>query len=76
LLFRDPLNYRPQTQVLAAEQTLDAKPEVLYPMVPDLIRLLEAEDASLRGDTADLLGQIGHPDARKPKLRCQTPNDI
>ena len=33
---------------------------------PNLINLLGAEDDALRGDTADLLGQIGHPGARKP----------
>jgi len=31
--------------------------------VPSLIEVLQSEDGSLRGDTADLLGQIGHQGA-------------
>ena len=44
----------------AAEEALEDHQTLLDDIVPDLIGLLSAEDASLRGDTADLLGRIGH----------------
>jgi HEAT repeat protein len=34
-------------------------------LVPDLIPATKSEDAALRGDTADLLGQIGHPSTKE-----------
>jgi len=52
--------------LLVAEQTLTAGPEALDGVVPALVELLGADDAALRGDTADLLGQIGHSAARGP----------
>jgi thiol-disulfide isomerase/thioredoxin len=49
--------------MLAAEDALDSDSASLDPAVPKLISLLFAEDAALRGDTADLLGRIGDPRA-------------
>ncbi len=54
---------------LVVEEALLLNPEGLDALVPHLIAGLEgdgliAQDEARRGDTADLLGQIGHPDAR------------
>jgi len=54
---------------LVAEEALQWDPNALDDLVQPLIKGLEgegplAEDPTRRGDTADLLGQIGHPDAR------------
>lgn len=49
--------------MLMAEQALDEDGTVFNNIVPGLIDSLNMEDVTLRGDTADLLGQIGHPDA-------------
>jgi glutaredoxin len=50
--------------MMAAEEALEAGHEVLDHLVADLVPILDAEDATLRGDTADLLGRIGHPAAK------------
>jgi len=50
--------------MMAAEEALEAGHEVLDHLVADLVPILGAEDATLRGDTADLLGRIGHPAAK------------
>ena len=44
-----------------AEEVLERRPSALNDVVKDLGKSAESEDAALRGDTADLLGQIGHP---------------
>ena len=54
---------------LVAEEVLQWDPDALDSMVPAVIAGLEgdgplAQDPTRKGDTADLLGQIGHPDAR------------
>jgi thiol-disulfide isomerase/thioredoxin len=54
---------------LVAEEALEWNPEALDDLVPLLIEGLKgngplAQDPTRKGDTADLLGQIGHPDAR------------
>jgi hypothetical protein len=54
---------------LVAEEALLWNPDGLNGLVPPLIEALEGDgpltqDPSRKGDTADLLGQIGHPDAR------------
>lgn len=54
--------------LLVAEEALLFDPEGLDPLVPDLVAGLEgdgplARDDARRGDTADLLGRIGHLDA-------------
>ncbi len=51
--------------MLAVEAALDRDPHVLDGAVPLLLPLLETGDATVRGDTADLLGQIGAPGARQ-----------
>ena len=57
-------------EVLREGHTLDAA-------VPDLMPLLGAKDAALRGDTADLLGRIGHPSARPGLLALlEDPNPV
>jgi glutaredoxin len=50
--------------MLVAEEALTLKEEALDGLVEGLIPLLEHADASVRGDTVDLLGRIGHPEAR------------
>ena len=37
-------------------------------LVASLVALLDHEDQALRGDTADLLGRIGHPAAKAPLM--------
>jgi hypothetical protein len=49
--------------LLAEEKALERSPRSLDGIVPDLADLLGSDDATLRGDTVDLLGKIGHPDA-------------
>jgi thiol-disulfide isomerase/thioredoxin len=49
--------------MLMAEQALDEDKTVFNRIVPGLIETLKMNDVTLRGDTADLLGQIGHSDA-------------
>jgi len=46
--------------MLCAEEALAASPDSLDRIVDDLLPTLESENGALRGDTADLLGQIGH----------------
>ena len=61
--------------MLVAEEVLEADASALDGIVPELIAALDAEDPALRGDTADLLGQIGHPSAREPlKALCNDPS--
>ncbi len=55
--------------MLVAEEALDRDPDALHTLVPHLLAGLQgdgplAADQARRGDTADLLGRIGHPDAR------------
>ena len=61
---------------LVMEEALTVDPRSLDPLVPHLIAGLEEgesldEDPSRRGDTADLLGRIGHPDV-EPVLEAMT----
>ena len=49
---------------LAADEALEGGADVLDEMVPELMSLLASEIAPLRGDSADLLGRIGHLGAR------------
>ena len=46
--------------MMAAEAALERSEAALDPIVPDLLQVLGEGDAALRGDTADLLGRIGH----------------
>jgi hypothetical protein len=49
--------------LLVTEKVLERDPGSLDQVVSGLLPVLAAEDAALRGDTADLLGQIGHKEA-------------
>lgn len=54
---------------LLAETVLDQNPEGMDGLLPPLLTGLQTEgpltdDPSRKGDSADLLGRIGHPDAR------------
>jgi len=55
--------------LLVLERVLSENSEALHGVVEGFIDLLKEEDAALRGDTADLLGQIGHIQA-KPALEA------
>lgn len=55
--------------LLAAEEALAENPAALDGLVRDLLPSLASADVSLRGDTADLLGRIGHPAAAE-RLRA------
>ena len=46
--------------MMAVEDALEADHAALDGLVADLLPILSSEDAVLRGDTADLLGRIGH----------------
>jgi hypothetical protein len=57
---------------LTAQHALDEDPTALDGLVPHLLPNLEHEDPARRSDTADLLGSIGHQDARAAlKTLCQ-----
>jgi thioredoxin-like negative regulator of GroEL len=49
--------------LVAVEEVLETSPRALDAAVEDLLPSLDAEEAPLRGDTADLLGKIGHESA-------------
>jgi alkyl hydroperoxide reductase subunit AhpF len=49
--------------LMVVEEVLEADGAALDGVVGELLSALDAEDAGLRGDTADLLGQIGHASA-------------
>lgn len=55
--------------LMVVEKVFDKNSEALHGVVDGFIELLKSEDAALRGDTADLLGQIGHIRA-KPALEA------
>lgn len=61
--------------VLVCEEALERDTRSLDSMVDTLINVTQDEDASLRGDTADLLGRIGHPKALSALKRlCKDEN--
>jgi hypothetical protein len=45
--------------LVAMEKALDRDPQILDPIVEDLIEVLSHDETALRGDTAALLGKIG-----------------
>jgi alkyl hydroperoxide reductase subunit AhpF len=49
--------------LMAIEEVLEADRAALDDIVGDLLPILRAKDAAMRGDTADLLGRIGHRNA-------------
>jgi len=64
-LMRDGTMQQKMGLMLAVEQILEGSPHAIDGAVPHLLPLLESEVATLRGDVADLLGQIGAPGARE-----------
>ena len=52
--------------MLVVEEVVDQDASAMDPLVPDLVQMLGTDDVARRGDTADLLGQIGHADAIGP----------
>jgi hypothetical protein len=63
--------------MMAVEEALEADRSALDGLVANMLPILHAEDAALRGDTADLLGKIGHRDAAdalKPLLEDPNPD--
>ena len=61
--------------MMAVEEALEADRAALDDIVVDLLPILRTEDAALRGDTADLLGKIGHRTATDAlKALCEDPN--
>ena len=63
--------------MMVVERVLEADPAALNPAVDGLIESLASEAAALRGDTADLLGQIGVPrgiEALRPLLDDPNPD--
>ena len=63
---------------LAAEKALAGDPRILNGIVLGLVEMLDTSDIAVKGDTADLLGQIGDPSAKLPlaKLLQDTNPDI
>jgi thiol-disulfide isomerase/thioredoxin len=63
---------------LAADEALQRDPGALDALVPGLLRLLGPGDVARRGDTADLLGRIGHPAARPDleAMRAEADEDL
>lgn len=60
--------------MLVAEEALGADASALDGIAPELIAILDTDDAALRGDTVDLLGHIGHPSATEAlKALCDDP---
>jgi alkyl hydroperoxide reductase subunit AhpF len=55
--------------MLAVQAALERNPHALDGALPHLLPLLESEDPTLRGDTADMIGQIGAPGARAALTR-------
>lgn len=51
--------------MMLTEEALEKDPHCMDGALPLLLPLLASEDASLRGDLADLLGRIGAPGARR-----------
>ena len=60
--------------MIMVEEALEEDPHGLDAAVPYLLPLLQEKDSNLRGDTADLLGQIGAPGAAK-SLRALLSDD-
>lgn len=49
--------------LLASEEAMEDDGAALDGLVPGLLPFLDSEDATMRGDTTDLLGRIGHASA-------------
>lgn len=68
-MFKDGTMQERMGLMLVVENALTSEPHCLDAALPHLLPLLESDDATLRGDTADLLGQIGAPGAREALTR-------
>ncbi len=64
--------------LLTAEEALAQDQGALDHLVAELLMVLESQDTTLCGDTADLLGRIAHPSARKAleKICLHTHQDV
>lgn len=62
--------------MLAIQAALEQDPHSLNGAVSHLLPLLESKDATLRGDTADILGQIGAPGARDALTRLLSDENL
>jgi len=62
---KSSLSLRIALQMTAAE-AMERDPNIFDGIVPGLIAELDSDDVALKGDTADLLGMIGHPAAKEP----------
>ena len=60
---------------LAAEKALASAPRILNGIVLGLVEMLDTSDIAVKGDTADLLGQIGDPTAKLPLLELLQDNN-
>ena len=56
--------------MMVAQEVLEDHPACLDLCLPELIKLLKNDSPALRGDTADLLGCIGHPLAIDGLTQC------
>ena len=56
---------------LVAQNAVEEDSTCLDELVPHILPSVEANDAALRGDTADLLGVIGHESARSALLQLK-----
>jgi HEAT repeat protein len=63
---------------LVAQNAVDEDPSSLDFLVDQILPSLETDDAARRGDTADLLGAIGHENARSAleKLLSDNHEDV
>lgn len=64
--------------LLTADEALESDRSALDALVPELLKSVSSEDAALRGDTADLLGRIGHGSAASSleRLRRDSNPDV
>lgn len=62
-LYESPVFAQRMGALVVMEEALARNPRILDPVVNHLIALTSHEDAGLRGDTAELLGNIGDPRA-------------
>lgn len=61
--------------LLAADEALQQNSGALDQLVPELLPVLGSGDVARRGDTADLIGRIGHPAARPALEAMRTDAD-
>jgi alkyl hydroperoxide reductase subunit AhpF len=74
-LYESPVFAQRMGALVVMEEALSRNPRILDPIVDHLISLTSHEDAGLRGDTAELLGNIGDPRAIPALERLQNDPD-